>query len=129
MLPADFHWNENRDTLVLRGIALMRINLEHWPVQVQNIMRGGGHGLRFFSTHDIAMRYAEMWACKWEPDIRRFVGNTIGAAEMERRLAEERRKNATPPTWTSSDEYRRRHGGHRNWPLGKKALPDTKQPL
>ena len=129
MLPADFHWNENRDTLVLRGISLIRINPEHWPVQVQNIMRGGGQGMRFFSTHEFAVRYVEMWVCKWEADVRLFVANTIGAAGVERRLAEARRKDATPPTWTSSDEYGRRRGGHRNWPLRKKALPGTKQPL
>ena len=129
MLPVDFHWNENRDSLVLRDISFIRINPEHWPVQVQNLMRGGGQGMRFFSTHDIAVRYSERWACKWEPDVRLFVANTIGAAEVERRLAEERRKNATSPMCASSDEYRRRQGGHRNWPLKKKALLDTKQSL
>lgn len=88
----------------MHGIALIRIDLEHWPLPVHNIMRGGVEGMLFFSTHDIAVRHAESWACKREADIRRFVGNTLGARAIEQRRAEEGRKIAAPPTSTSGDE-------------------------
>lgn len=112
MLPHGFQWNEYNQ-FELRGYVLITIDPATSPVTLINVMRSCLPRRLFFSTHEIAIRYSEMWACKWEKDIRLFIGNKEGAAEIERRAAEERRKNASPPTFTSEHEYRRRHGARR----------------
>lgn len=108
MLPDQFHWNPGFERLKLREHTLILIEPGPSPVPLLNIMRSCLPRRLFFSTHAIAIRYAETWACKWEAEIRLHVGNLEGAALIERRalLALE----ARPPAWTSADEYRRRRG-------------------
>lgn len=84
MLPTGFHWNKTSDRLKLREHTLIMIEPEHYPVALINIMRSCLPRRLFFSTHEIAIRYSEMWSIKWEADIRLFVGNMEGAAEIER---------------------------------------------
>jgi hypothetical protein len=83
MLPAGFHWNKTSDRLRLRDHTLIMIEPEHYPVPLINIMRSCLPRRLFFSTHEIAIRYSEMWSIKWEADIRLFVGNLEGAAKLE----------------------------------------------
>lgn len=109
MLPDQFHWNPGFERLKLREHTLILIEPGPLPVPLINIMRSCLPRRLFFSTHAIAIRYAETWARKWEAEIRLHVGNLEGAAMIERRalLAPEARP---PPAWTSADDYRRRRG-------------------
>lgn len=83
MLPTGFHWNKTSDRLKLREHTLIMIEPDQYPVALINIMRSCLPRRLFFSTHEIAIRYSEMWSIKWEADIRLFVGNLEGAARLE----------------------------------------------
>ena len=113
MLPDGFQWNCDRTRLDLRGYGLIQIDPHSMPVPLLNVMRECLPHRLFFTTHETAIRYAEVWCGKWEADIRLFVGNKLGAAELAWRQVAEGPKNASPPTWTSTDETRRRRGGTR----------------
>ena len=80
MLPDDFQWNESRDRLRLGDFTLIILEPQHYPVPLINIMRSCLPRRLFFSTHQIAINYSEMWVNKWEDEIRVHVRDAQSAA-------------------------------------------------
>lgn len=115
MLPPDYRWEElgGGRALYLDGVVPHPYRCAEWGTIPGGVMLHWGvrdcrPNQRHFSSEQVATKFAEAWALKWDSDIRSIVANkgqSYGVAPITEQVSRE----------AASRDYKRRHGRRKNW--------------